>query len=100
MNDQWGALFRSLTADTLDTVDTLDSVTGNLSRSAVKSVDTVHCVNLSKGKNERVATPLSPIAAAFSGLERECPDYVDDADWQHAVEDGRRFLPRWGEQAD
>ena len=28
-----------------------------------------------------------------------CPDYIDTADWQQAIVDGRRFLGRWGEQA-
>jgi hypothetical protein len=36
----------------------------------------------------------------FSELERRCPDLIDVADWQAAVEDGRRFLARWGDQAD
>ena len=31
--------------------------------------------------------------------ERRCPDHIDTADWQQAIEDSRRFLPRWGEQA-
>jgi hypothetical protein len=42
---------------------------------------------------------FSTVISSFSILERKCPDYVDLADWQHAVEDGRRFLARWGEQA-
>src|SRR5215467_10992827 len=98
MNDQWSALFRSLTSDTLDTVDTLDSVTRDAKCQSVQSVKTVQSVNVSKGKNEG-ATPLSPIVAAFSTLERCCPDHVDVVDWQHAVEDGRRFIAGWGAQA-
>jgi hypothetical protein len=37
---------------------------------------------------------------SFDELERRCPDQVDIADWQQAVEDTRRFLARWGEQAE
>jgi hypothetical protein len=33
-------------------------------------------------------------------LERRCPAYVDAADWHRAIEDGRRFLTHWGEQAE
>jgi hypothetical protein len=36
----------------------------------------------------------------LSALEARCPDLVPAARWQAAVEDGRRFLARWGEQAD
>jgi hypothetical protein len=35
----------------------------------------------------------------FAALERRCPDYVEQAPWQRAVDDGRRFLATWGEQA-
>jgi hypothetical protein len=37
---------------------------------------------------------------SFDELERRCPDQVDIADWQQAVEDARRFLARWGKQAE
>jgi hypothetical protein len=33
-------------------------------------------------------------------LERRCPDYIDVADWQLAVADGRVFLGSRGEQAE
>ncbi len=33
-------------------------------------------------------------------LERRCPACIDPARWHLAVEDGRRFLPQWGEQAE
>jgi hypothetical protein len=36
----------------------------------------------------------------LAALERRCPDEVDPDDWELAVEDGRRFLARWGEQAE
>jgi hypothetical protein len=37
---------------------------------------------------------------SLNELERRCPDRVDIGDWQQAVEDARRFLARWGEQAE
>jgi hypothetical protein len=40
-----------------------------------------------------------PYALSIAALERRCPDHVDTADWQQAMEDGRRFLRRWGQQA-
>jgi hypothetical protein len=43
---------------------------------------------------------LCRFGRSFEELERRCPDLVDIADWQQAVEDARRFLARWGEQAE
>jgi hypothetical protein len=40
------------------------------------------------------------LPAAFGALERGCPAYIDVADWQQAIEDGHKFLARWGEQAE
>jgi hypothetical protein len=42
----------------------------------------------------------SPLGLAFSAIECRCPDRIDVADWQHAVDDGRKFLIQWGEQAE
>lgn len=36
---------------------------------------------------------------AFTVLEHRCPDHVEPDRWQQAVEDGRRFLAQWDEQA-
>ena len=36
----------------------------------------------------------------FQELERRCPKHIEMADWQQAVEDGRRFLAQWGERAE
>jgi len=33
-------------------------------------------------------------------LEARCPDHVPVERWQQAVEDGKRFLAKWGEQAE
>jgi hypothetical protein len=36
----------------------------------------------------------------LSALEARCPDLVPVGRWQVAAEDGRRFLARWGDQAE
>jgi hypothetical protein len=51
-------------------------------------------------KVAKVAKDRSSPPAAFDVLERKCPAYVDVADWQQAIEDGHKFLARWGEQAE
>ena len=35
-----------------------------------------------------------------TALEARCPDHVPVMRWQHAVEDGKRFLAVWGTQAE
>ena len=40
-----------------------------------------------------------PFADDFAVLERRCPDCVDRTPWHQAVDDGRRFLATWGDQA-
>jgi hypothetical protein len=42
---------------------------------------------------------FSRFGRTFSALEARWPDLVPIDRWQAAVEDGRRFLLRWGEQA-
>lgn len=48
--------------------------------------------------------PFSEISHPFGHvlevLESGCPNLVPVVRWQLAVEDGRRFLARWGEQAE
>jgi hypothetical protein len=43
---------------------------------------------------------LSRFCRTFEALESRCPDHVPVDRWQEAVEDGRRFLGRWGDQAE
>jgi hypothetical protein len=43
---------------------------------------------------------LNRLCRSLQELEHRCPDYVDAADWQRAIEDGRRFITRWGERAE
>lgn len=43
---------------------------------------------------------LTRLTRILEELERRCPLYIDLADWEQAVGDGREFLARWGQQAD
>jgi hypothetical protein len=36
----------------------------------------------------------------MAALEARCPELVPPECWQRAVEDGRRFRPTWGDQAE
>jgi hypothetical protein len=51
-----------------------------------------------KGRDTETVVP-EPYAVTMAALERRCPDHIDTADWQQAIEDGRHFLGLWGEQA-
>jgi hypothetical protein len=44
--------------------------------------------------------PFGRFGRAFTALETRCPDHVPVERWQQAIEDGRRFLPAWGSQAE
>jgi hypothetical protein len=41
-----------------------------------------------------------PLASVLAALASRCPEHVPVDRWQVAVDDGRRFLARWGEQAE
>jgi hypothetical protein len=41
-----------------------------------------------------------PLASVLAALASRCPEHVPVDRWQAAVDDGRRFLARWGEQAE
>jgi hypothetical protein len=43
---------------------------------------------------------LSRFGRTFAELEYRCPDYVDIASWHAAIADGRKFISRWGAQAE
>jgi hypothetical protein len=88
------AHLRSLTDDTVDAVT---DATAEQNGGGDNCVNCVNCVNVSKTYG---GIGFSTIISSFSIIESKCPDFVDMADWQHAVEDGRRFLTRWGEQAE
>ena len=52
----------------------------------------------SGGETPRQVVPPA-YAPTLAALECRCPDHIYTADWRQAVEDGRRFLARWGERA-
>src|SRR6516165_4971368 len=43
---------------------------------------------------------LGRYGRTMAALEARCPDLVPPERWQLAVDDGRRFLARWGDQAE
>ena len=43
---------------------------------------------------------INRFCRTFSTLQSRCPTHIPVARWQTAIEDGRRFLARWGEQAE
>ena len=45
-------------------------------------------------------TPFRRLCRIFEHLESRCPDLVPHDRWQQAVQDSRRFLAQWGEQAE
>jgi hypothetical protein len=51
----------------------------------------------------RNVTPFGRICRfgrTLTVLENRCPDRIEPARWHLAIEDGRRFLAQWGEQAE
>jgi hypothetical protein len=46
------------------------------------------------------ASSQQRLSRVLAALESRCPDHVSADHWQQAVEDGRRFLAQWGEQAE
>jgi hypothetical protein len=49
--------------------------------------------------NSHFQASRKPFGRVFEALEARCPDYIEPGRWQQAVEDGKRFLAQWGEQA-
>jgi hypothetical protein len=52
--------------------------------------------NSQSSQNSHVQRLLHPVLAA---LEARCPDRIPAERWWQAIEDGRCFLARWGDQA-
>jgi hypothetical protein len=50
------------------------------------------------GRFGRFCRP-SPYEQAIEAVEHRCPEHIERHCWQQAVEDGRRFLNQWGDQA-
>jgi hypothetical protein len=58
------------------------------------------CINNHACNLQPTFDRLNRFFCTFSELERRCPAYVEPARWQVAVEDAKRFLAQWGEQAE
>ena len=58
------------------------------------------CIGRSVHNSQSTVGRFCRFCRTFQELERRCPEHVDVADWQEMVEDGRRFLAQWGEQAE
>jgi hypothetical protein len=43
---------------------------------------------------------LSRFGRTFIDIEKRCPNHIEPFRWCLAIEDGRRFLARWGDQAE
>lgn len=50
--------------------------------------------------NSQFACSQQHLARVLAALEARCPALVEVPRWQQAVEDGRKFLAQWGEQAE
>ncbi len=50
--------------------------------------------------NSHLRASEKPFTRVFKALEARCPEHIELGRWQQAIEDGRRFLARWGEQAE
>jgi hypothetical protein len=58
------------------------------------------CIGKSARNSQYTFGRFGRFCRTFQKLERRCPEHIGVADWQRAVEDGRRFLAQWGEQAE
>ena len=54
---------------------------------------------LAQSKARSISNIAKPYADALAALIQHCPAYIEPLRWQQAVEDGRRFVAQWGEQA-
>src|SRR5262249_57538286 len=53
-----------------------------------------------EGRASKGGREQNPYGNTIAIVEARCPDLVPADRWQAAVEDGCRFLARWGEQAE
>jgi hypothetical protein len=58
------------------------------------------CENMQERNQPSRFGRIGRLCRTLSELERRCPDQVEPRRWQQAIEDGRRFLAQWGEQAE
>jgi hypothetical protein len=67
-------------------------------------LDIFHRSNVSKSEPQeqgfaRLSRLFRTLQVSFEALKVRCPEQVERRSWQQAIDDGRRFLACWGEQA-
>jgi hypothetical protein len=89
---------KSLARNVLQRDSTRDSQRDTLSR------DCLGGTQPPRQHSEPVSAPLvlvpAPYRQVFALLQQRCPEHIELFDWRRTVEDGRRFLARWGEKAE
>ena len=85
----------------------LDIIDGRIRGHQSRAVESEECEISEKSEKNpgffrlsRFSRTPSLFAAALEALERRSPDHIEAERWHQAVEDGRRFLAQWGEQAE
>jgi hypothetical protein len=63
-------------------------------------VGEIRCTSFAANPLAEDVFRISRFFRAFQELERRCPAHVDPADWVQALEDARKFLASWGQQAE
>src|SRR5262245_64909457 len=53
-----------------------------------------------QGPANKRGSEQNPYGSTIAALEARCPDLVPVKCWEQVVKDGRRFLARWGGEAD
>jgi len=110
----WAAIYQDLlSGDTIDSVDTKAGIAPTLVPAIVDDgivcVNRVNCVTGEPGARSAQAPAVAYVGgggaspslfAAFTVIERQCPDGIELSDWRRAVEDGRGFIIQWGEEAE
>jgi hypothetical protein len=69
-------------------------------RCAVSAVSAVSQPQAEFNNQSDTLSRIRRLPRILSALEARCPAHVPVARWQQCVEDGRRFLATWGEQAE
>jgi len=83
----------------LDLIETPEPSKPEPTRYAKKAKNAINRISAFNAFSAYRVSPGEQLDHVFAALERRCPDHVEVGRWQRAVEDGRRFLAQWGEQA-
>jgi hypothetical protein len=82
-------------------LDIIQKAAEGRAKSALSAVSLTKGCVAADGTNHQDTLPrFSRLSRTLFALESRCPDRVPTDRWQAAVEDGRRFLATWGEQAE